>query len=67
MFETTYTELTLYFLKYLHSETDDESLHCIIFCIVFVFILRAISPCTTGLKTLYDPSDCTSTVQLSNN
>ena len=35
------------------------------FIIVFVFILSAISLCTTGLKALYDPSDCTSTVQLS--
>ena len=30
-----------------------------------VFILGVISPCTTGLKALYNPSDCTSTVQLS--
>ena len=34
-----------------------------IFCVVF--ILRAISPCTTGLRVLFDPSDCTSTAQLS--
>ena len=30
-----------------------------------VYILSVISPCTKGLKALYDPSDCTSTVQLS--
>ena len=35
----------------------------ILYC---VFILSAISPYTTGLKVLYDPSDCTSTVQLPN-
>ena len=33
---------------------------------VFVFILTAISTCTTGLKELYDTSDYTSTVQISN-
>ena len=37
-----------------------------LYCIVFVFILCAISPCTTGLKELHDPFDCTSTAQLSN-
>ena len=31
----------------------------------FVFILTAVSPCTTG-EALYDPSDCISTVQLTN-
>ena len=30
---------------------------------VFVFILGTISTCTTGLKVLYDPSDCTGTTQ----
>ena len=44
--------------------TKVDQAHCIF--IVFVFILNAISPCTTGLKVLFDPSDCTSTVQLSN-
>ena len=35
-------------------------------CILqLIFILSAISPCTTGLKALYDPSYCTSTNQLS--
>ena len=36
------------------------------FDICIVFVLGTISPCTTGLKALNDPSDCTSTVQLSN-
>ena len=31
---------------------------------LFVFILSTISPCTTGLNTLYDPFDYTNTVQL---
>ena len=33
---------------------------------VFVFILSAIYPCTTGLIALYGQSKCTTTVQLSN-
>ena len=37
-----------------------------VYCIEFVFFLSALSPCTSGLKPLHDPSDCTSTVQLSN-
>ena len=32
----------------------------------FVFIFSTISPCTTGLKALFSPSDWISTVQLSN-
>ena len=31
--------------------------------VVFVFILSAISKCSSGLKALYDPSNCTSTAQ----
>ena len=34
------------------------------YCIVYILI-STISPCTTALKLLYDPSNCTSTVQLS--
>ena len=37
---------------------DDTFLQGKIYCIVFVFMLSTISPCTTGLKRLYDPSDC---------
>ena len=29
----------------------------------FVFMLSTISPCTTLLKVLYDPSDCTNAGQ----
>ena len=36
-------------------------LHCMY---VFVFIFNTISPCTTGLNTLFDPSSRTSTVEL---
>ena len=55
------TICSLYSAKNWHLHQHEASIHCI----VFVFILRAISPCTTGLKALYDPFDCTSTVQLS--
>ena len=34
-----------------------QGFHCI------VFMLSTISPCTTGLKKLYHPSNCTSTAQ----
>ena len=32
--------------------------------ILHIFILRAVSPCTTGLKALFDLSNCTSTAPL---
>ena len=46
-----------------NSQNISKVEQCYFVCIcVFIFILNAISPYTTGLRALFNPSDCTGTV-----
>ena len=64
--------------KYQENRGPGKRVSIVIYCNLFrvkhqfkyfdrlycVLLLSAISPCTTGLKALFDLSDCTSTTQL---
>ena len=59
------SQVTVVGLIDLNLSVASSAILCMYVCIYF--ILSTISPCTTGLKALFNQSNCTGTAQLTSN